>query len=70
MAKKIVRCSYGGHHFQAEIKEGYVSGRAIPPEENLERITRAQSSLPICNRLLFIKYFYSFIKKHNCRILK
>jgi hypothetical protein len=56
MAKKIVRCSYGGHHFQAEIKEGYVSGRAIPPEGNLEGSPGHNQVCPICNRLLFIKY--------------
>jgi hypothetical protein len=56
MPRRIVRCSYGGHHFQVEIKEGYVSARAIPQAENLEGLPGHKQACPICNRLLFIKY--------------
>jgi hypothetical protein len=56
MPRRIVRCSYGGHHFQVEIKEGYVSARAVPPEENLKETPGHNQVCPICNRPLFIKY--------------
>jgi hypothetical protein len=56
MPRRIVRCPYGGHHFQVEIKEGYVSGRAIRQESNLEGLPGQKQACPICNRLLFIQY--------------
>jgi hypothetical protein len=56
MPKKLVRCSYGGHHFLVEIKEGYSGARAIPQGENLEESPGHGQVCPICNRMLFIKY--------------
>lgn len=56
MTKRIVRCSYGGHHFQVEIKEGYAGARAIPKEENLDGSPGHIQPCPICNRQIFIKY--------------
>jgi hypothetical protein len=56
MAKRIVRCSSGGHHIQVEIKEGYASARAILPEGNVDGSPGHNQACPICNRQLFIKY--------------
>ena len=56
MAKRNVRCSYGGHLFQVEIKEGYAAARAMPQEKNVEGDPGHNQTCPICNRPLFIKY--------------
>jgi hypothetical protein len=56
MPKKTVRCSYGGHHFQVEIKEGYAAARAMPQEGVEEGSAGHNQTCPICNRPLFIKY--------------
>jgi hypothetical protein len=56
MPKSIVRCSYGGHHFQVEIKEGYAGARAVPQEGKSEESPGHNQVCPICNRPLFIKY--------------
>jgi hypothetical protein len=56
MPKRIVRCSNGGHHFQVEIKEGYVGARAMPQGGNLEGSPGHNQACPICNFQLFIKY--------------
>jgi hypothetical protein len=56
MPRRIVRCPYGGHHFQVEIKEEFSSARATSQVENLEGAPGHNQTCPICNRLLFIKY--------------
>jgi hypothetical protein len=55
MPRKLVRCP-GGHHFQVEIKEGYVVARAVPPDEKKDDAPGHEQVCPICNRQLFIQY--------------
>ena len=56
MPRRIVRCPYGGHHFQVDFKEGYSSARAVPKTENPEGSPGHSQVCPLCNRMLFIKY--------------
>jgi hypothetical protein len=56
MIRRIVRCPYGGHHFQVEFEDIYATARAVPKEENSEGIPGHNQVCPICNRMLFIKY--------------
>jgi hypothetical protein len=56
MPKRNVRCPYGGHLFQVEIKEGYVIAKAVAPTESPSDSPGHNQSCPICNRQLYIKY--------------
>ncbi len=56
MPRRVVRCPYGGHQFQVQIKEGYVIAKALPQGGNSQEDPGHEQGCPICGRPLFIKY--------------
>jgi hypothetical protein len=56
MPRRVVKCPYGAHRVQVEIKEGFVIAKAHPQDAKPEPAAGHNQICPICNRPLFIEY--------------